>query len=151
MKKVMKSFLLALCVVMFAATAGWCIDPFKVNEGGFGPKIKGLQLGMKLEGAEIASYGMVKNPENYGATAISLRKDDGRIIELNFLRYNFGAGQMTVREFVQAFINAYGIPGMDGEGDRWRYRNLSEGWEVVVYADSGMVEVKSVIVETAFD
>lgn len=30
------------------ASSAFCIDPFKVNQGGFGPKIKGLQLGQKM-------------------------------------------------------------------------------------------------------
>ncbi len=42
-------FLISLCVVLCFASAAFCIDPYKVNRDGFGPKIKGLQLGMRKE------------------------------------------------------------------------------------------------------
>ena len=49
--------LLAACVLVLCF-AGVCfaIDPFEVNEGGFGPKIKGLQLGMKIPGSSLEDF-----------------------------------------------------------------------------------------------
>ncbi len=56
MMKFAKRFLAALCLVLCVASVGWCIDPFKANKGGFGPKIKGIQLGMKMSLADLLSY-----------------------------------------------------------------------------------------------
>ena len=74
MELMVKRVLLALCFVLIVATAGWCIDPFKANKGGFGPKIKGLQLGMRLDGARVGASGGILNSEEYGAQIIELKK-----------------------------------------------------------------------------
>ncbi|MBQ7544735.1 MAG: hypothetical protein IJT02_07305 [Synergistaceae bacterium] len=42
------------------ASAALCIDPYKDNEGGFGPKIKGLQLGQKMSLLDIVSWGVAQ-------------------------------------------------------------------------------------------
>ena len=52
----MKKLLVALCIVLCMASSAFCIDPFKVNEGGFGPKIKGLQLGQKMSLWDIVAW-----------------------------------------------------------------------------------------------
>ena len=54
----MKRLLVALCIVLCMASSAFCIDPFKVNQGGFGPKIKGLQLGQKMSLLDIVVWRM---------------------------------------------------------------------------------------------
>lgn len=46
--KVMKKLVLAFCFTLIFVSAAWCIDPYQVNSECFGPKINGLQLGMKM-------------------------------------------------------------------------------------------------------
>ena len=56
-----------------------------------------------------------------------------RINCMSFSPSDFGAEAMTPKEFAQAFINAYDIPGLDGVGrNEWQHRNLSQGWQVIV-------------------
>ena len=148
MKLIVKRVLLALCLVLIVATAGWCIDPFKANKGGFGPKIKGLQLGMKLDGARVGASGGILNYEAYGAYAIFVN-DERRINRILFKQEDFGAQGMNHREFVQEFMNAYDIPKMEGTSSVCRYRNLSEGWEVEY--SFGDIEVKAISTEPKFD
>ncbi len=81
--------------------------------------------------------------------------DDMRITELNFRLSDFGAVNMTLNEFAQAFVNAYDVPGLNGVGqNKWQHRNLSQGWQVKVGAWPGVlgvVEVTPIITQTAFD
>ena len=66
----MKRLLIALCIVLCMVSSAFCIDPFKVNQGGFGPKIKGLQLGQKMSLLEIVSWGVTQ-----GVLPFTLRFD----------------------------------------------------------------------------
>ena len=205
----MKRLLVALCIVLCMASSAFCIDPFKVNQGGFGPKIKGLQLGQKMSLLEIVSWGVTQGKlpftlsfnenennevaikfegqgsdfksfslekaegryaklKNFSGTLGDLlaeiekigfgkRKffritlnDDMRIRELLFAQSDFGAEQMTIQEFAQAFMNAYAIPRLDAVGsNEWRYRNLSQGWQVSI--NGSLVEVEPIITQSAFD
>ncbi len=57
----------------------------------------------------------------------------GRISHLSFTASIFGADSMTPREFAEAIIAAYGIPGMDSVAkNNWRHRELSQGWQIDV-------------------
>ncbi len=152
MKLMMKRFLLALFVVLLVATVGWCIDPYKVNEGGFGPKIKGLQLGMKLNKAEVnfIDATLVSNPEAYGADSIYIN-DEKRITKLRFTQENFGAKGMDPKEFVQEFMNAYGIQRMEGTVLGWEHSNLSEGWKISCMRYDGHITVEAIITTPKFD
>ena len=141
-----KKFLLAFCFVLCFASAGWCFDPFKVNEGGFGPKIKGLQLGMKFTG---------DMPEKN----IALR-EDGRIRRLAFEKEDFGAEAMTYRDFAKAIKNNYNIPELYWQGEIWMYRNDDEGWAIIVAGDyevsrkrlaSFSVVLEPLVIEPKFD
>lgn len=222
MMKFAKRFLAAACLVLCLASAGWCIDPFKVNPGGFGPKIKGIQLGTKLPLLELVAWGVAqgrnmelyimtgsmgnridftvegqqlkdfevfrrynqpfvpydkltgklgdilatlesaiaKNPEKFSVRLygwdkvdyyeIYLNASNMRISDLKFWQRFFGAEQMTTREFLQEFINAYHIPSMDGERGGWRHRNLSEGWELIC-SEAGTIKVTPIVTQSKFD
>ncbi len=222
-----------LCVVLLVALAAFYIAPNKVNEvkevnnGGFGPKIKGLQLGQKMSLMEIVSWGAahrwtppilwfidevefrssksilctvycerqiagqskdfsVKTAngpyatlENFSGTLedllseiekldfkgvillggylgimgeLRLAHDDMRIKYMSFSKYNFGAEAMTPKEFAQAFVNAYNIPGLESVGkNKWQHRNLSQGWQVNVN-DSGVeVSLIPIVTQSKFD
>lgn len=198
----------AFCMVLLMASAAFCIDPYKVNKGGFGPKIKGLQLGQKMSLLDIVSWGVGQGKlpftlwlngdsnlsikfegqgtdfksfsvetaggryaelKNFSGTLGDLLSqiekigfkgrgffnniwvnDDMRITRLFFEKSDFGAGTMTPKEFAQAIINAYDIPGLDGVGrDQWQHRNLSQGWQVEVNGWS--VLVTPIITQSAFD
>ena len=52
--KIIKKLALAFCFVLMFSSSAWCINPFQVNPDGFGPKIKGLQLGMRLNTPSLA-------------------------------------------------------------------------------------------------
>ena len=205
----MKRLLVALCIVLCMASSAFCIDPFKVNQGGFGPKIKGLQLGQKMSLLEIVSWGVTQgylpftlsfSEESHNEVAIkfegqgsdfksfSLEKaegryaklknfsgtlgdllaeiekigfdkreffrislnDDMRIRRFTFYPSNFGAEQMTIQEFAQAFMNAYAIPRLDAIGrNSWQYRDLSQGWQVSI--EPGYITVAPIITRSAFD
>ena len=206
----MKRLLVALCIVLCMASSAFCIDPFKVNQGGFGPKIKGLQLGQKMSLLEIVSWGVTQGklpftmtlsegeddvsiwfegqgsdfksfalkeangryaklnnfPGTLGDLLAEIEKigfksreffnfviilnDDMRIKRLLFSAEDFGAEQMTPQEFAQAFINAYGIPSLNGIGQNyWQYRNLSQGWKVDI--GGRQVKVEPIITQSAFD
>ncbi|MCR4817870.1 MAG: hypothetical protein K5841_02800 [Fretibacterium sp.] len=220
MKGMAKRFLLAFCVVLCVASAGWCIDPFKANKDGFGPKIKGVQLGMKMtlldmvvwgaslenwplylkvfedgnksrcfinftgEGHELkgfevteveGKYAPIKNKqgklgdilaeiEKLGpeAAAMALKLDfnninniilnkDMRVRWMHFTQSDFGAEQMTPKEFALAIMDAYHIPGMDGERDGWRHRNLSDGWEIFCNKYDGSISVSPIVTQSKFD
>jgi len=142
-----KKFILALCVVLFAASAGWCIDPFKVNEGGFGPKIKGLQLGMKVT-------------DDMPKKNIEVR-EDGRIRLLRFTQKDFGAEAMTYSDFAQAIYDNYNIAGLrwNEEANVWGVRYEDEGWMIVILGDPETIRrmggnilfVTPIIIEAKFD
>ncbi|MDR2179299.1 MAG: hypothetical protein LBP21_03230 [Synergistaceae bacterium] len=56
----MKKFAFGLLVLIFAVSAAggaFAADPFKVHKGGFGPKMKGLQLGMPMTWVEAVAWG----------------------------------------------------------------------------------------------
>ena len=209
-------FLISLCVVLCFASAAFCIDPYKVNRDGFGPKIKGLQLGMRKEallnyvlwginnvslpftlhmggknsridikftgeviGQELkdfnfeitncsGSYEGFKNlslddlmtkieevdpvKEIYcnGISMIIYFNNMGRISHLYFTASIFGANSMTPREFAEAIVAAYGIPGMDSVAkDCWRHRELSQGWQIDV--NRNIVEITPIITENKFN
>ena len=155
MKGTAKRLLLALCVVLCVASAGWCVDPFKANHGGFGPKIKGFWLGMKITKEEA---------EDAQAKGVSLswRKADNRIAKMVFSKSSFGAGQMTDGEFLQEFVNAYSIPSMKVESHKyssgfermvttWSYRNTSEGWGVIFEDGWHEITVFPIVTESKFD
>ena len=58
--KFARRFFAAFCLALCLASAGHCaevVNPFKANEGGFGPKIKGLQLGTKMSLMELVEAG----------------------------------------------------------------------------------------------
>lgn len=93
-----KKFLLALCMVLCVASAGWCIDPYAVNPDGFGPKIKGLQLGMKRQPWEYLSWGInnfglpftMKFTEySYSLASYIKIKITGEIVEQQHKEYDF--------------------------------------------------------------
>lgn len=46
--KNIKNVFIAFCLVLGVASAAFCIDPFKITQGGFGPRVKGLQLGQDM-------------------------------------------------------------------------------------------------------
>ena len=56
--KTVKSFFIACCLVFCLTSAAFCIDPYAVYKDGFGPKIKGLQLGMKKSLQDYVSWGI---------------------------------------------------------------------------------------------
>ena len=51
-----KSWFIAFCLLLCLTSEAFCIDPFKVNDGGFGPKIKGLQLGQKMSLMDLIAW-----------------------------------------------------------------------------------------------
>ena len=54
MKKLYIAFFLVFCF----ATASYAVDPFKANRGGFGPVIKGIQLGSRVSLLELVALGI---------------------------------------------------------------------------------------------
>ena len=74
----------------------------------------------------------------------------------------FRAGALTVKEFIQMFIEAYNIPEVTRDPNKhyqsWQYRNLSEGWEIEMAAFNingleGMqgIEIRAIVSEAAFN
>ena len=49
-------FIGTLFVLLFFALSAFCADPFAMNQGGFGPDINGVKLGMKLSLSELAEW-----------------------------------------------------------------------------------------------
>jgi len=76
-----KIFIAALCLVVLTASAAFCIDPYRVNEGGFGPKIKGLQLGQKFWGLDAVSW-MLRNSKL--PFTLSFSTNNSRLIDIEF-------------------------------------------------------------------
>ncbi|MBR1658301.1 MAG: hypothetical protein IJ697_07530 [Synergistaceae bacterium] len=76
-----KRFAVALCLVLLMASAAFCIDPYKVNKGGFGPKIKGLQLGQKMSLPEIVSWGVAQGKLPF---TLRLNRKEGNKLSIKF-------------------------------------------------------------------
>lgn len=76
-----KIFIAALCLVILTASVAFCIDPYKVNKDGFGPKIKGLQLGHKMSLLEIVSWGVTQGRLPF---TIALNREEGNNLSLKF-------------------------------------------------------------------
>jgi hypothetical protein len=70
--------LVCLCVLLFAGSA-FAADPFEVHEGGFGPKIKGLQLGMPMTWTEMAVW-LLQNGRSEFVVSFSGSASDVRLI-----------------------------------------------------------------------
>ena len=169
MKPILKRVILALCVVLLAATAGWCIDPFRANPSVFGPKIKGFQLGMGVNRNNAEEFGLTfkgiySGQEEYEYQGgffyhgADIKVKGGRVVGLKFHKEIFNAGDMSAKELAQAVMKAYHIPNMEKNvyGDTYLYRSVSDGWQIRVFYNGsgygGEVEVTPVIIEdTAFD
>lgn len=217
----MKKLCLVLCLLLCFATAGFAVDPFKTNEGGFGPKIKGFQLGAKppalkdlftllagdvlensftlvvanrengrmriefsLEGGKLKTWEITEAEGTFlqykdkklklgefldeiqkglaGASFSSNRRsiisfsvnNDDRINSFEMDQLVFKPGNLSNQEFLQAFINAYGIPKLTPSSQSSKnleYRNLSEGWELFVYTLWYNISVSPIVSEAAFD
>ena len=223
--KFTKRFIVSVCLLLCFASSAFCIDPFAANEGGFGPKVKGFQLGQKVSLGDLVAF-IINNLDNVDASdrvcrirsqiigqinirlgkngffAISnygnLKKEDlenhnlseciskleelsasDTKLEVNFafeylpgsvtfelsrpsMRLSkialekslFGASELTHKEFLQEFINAYNIPTMKAvDSDRWRYRNPSQGYQVEYngYRGAGRVDITPIVTKSAFD
>ena len=76
--------------------------------------------------------------------------EDMRVKDINLSKFHFGAEQMKPKEFALAIMDAYHIPGMDGERGGWRHRNLSEGWEIFC-GEWGLISVSPIVTQSKFD
>lgn len=225
MKKLYIAFFLVFCF----ATASYAVDPFKANRGGFGPVIKGIQLGSRVSllelvalgidfqtwpfklnifesdksylrinfegnGRELKSFEIKESKGSFsfyenqswklgdllgevekrgGILAVNLETrgllimlcdltPEGRIKRCRMGASMFRAGALTVKEFIQMFIEAYNIPEVTRDPNKhyqsWQYRNLSEGWEIEMAAFNingleGMqgIEIRAIVSEAAFN
>ena len=62
MKKIRVLVSVFLCFLLAAPAIA--ADPFDVHKGGFGPKIKGLQLGMTMTLMDMVAAGLEVLPED---------------------------------------------------------------------------------------
>ena len=102
-----KRFIVALCLVLCLASAAFCIDPYKANKDGFGPKIKGLQLGHKMSLMEVVQWGINQgelpfdleiNDEDYFHHSITIRFD-GQGKDLKSFKVIAGGRYAEVKKF----------------------------------------------------
>jgi len=151
MKKICALF--CLCILLSVSPA-YAADPFDVHKGGFGPTIKGLQLGMPSttampEGLKWGSY----NEVWLGNADISIEFREGRISEFVLKKSAFQAEFMSHREFAQALVDAYDLPELEwmqeGDMDCYFGKNLTEGWGVAVFTRA--IAVSTVTIPGGFD
>lgn len=74
MLKSAKRFIAALCFVAFIASCAFAENPFRVYPEGFGPKIKGFQLGMRLSLKDLAEFaGSLVNDRNFQDKPVTIK------------------------------------------------------------------------------
>ena len=86
-----RNWLMALLLVLSLASEAFCIDPFKVNENGFGPKIKGLQLGQKMSLLDIVVWRI-----QFKGLPFILKLQD---LEGNYISIEFLGKEMELADF----------------------------------------------------
>lgn len=77
-KKCIAAFILVMCL----ASSAHCLDPFKTHENGFGPILKGVQLGNKMSLSDLVVWGIVY--WNNWPFTITPHKDDTNEISIEF-------------------------------------------------------------------
>ena len=100
---------------------------------------------------------------NNNALNIVILDKNMRVRCINLVKgAHFGAGEMSDREFLQEFVNAYHIPNIKpgreenlftrGYHNEWSYRDLSQGWGVT-YSDEfgGHISLIPIVTQSKFD
>ena len=94
--------------------------------------------------------GVVGGPADWNCGAF-MAQPNGQVVYMawggSLVRHLFRAEGLEVSEFVQRFVDSYGLPGMSvsGNGSHWKYTS-PEGVEIKIQQDFG-IQIKKVIGE----
>lgn len=103
MLKSAKRFIAAMCFVAFIASCASAENPFRVYPEGFGPKIKGFQLGMRLSLKDLAEFaGSLVNDRNFQDKPVTIKimRDNYSHESKDYIKITLFSEIMTASDFL---------------------------------------------------